>query len=48
MDGGKAKTGDDRIPVMGMTTEANVSKNRTGMKDEIRFNKGVRPFPEDL
>ncbi len=43
MDGGKAKTSDDRILVMGMTP-ANVSKNRLGIEGEIRFNKGENPF----
>lgn len=45
MDGGKAKTSDDRILVMGMTP-ANVSKNRLGIEGEIRFNKGECPLKE--
>lgn len=47
MEGGKAKTSDDRILVMGMTP-ANVSKNRLGIEGEIRFNKGENPFAEYL
>lgn len=45
MEGGKAKTSDDRVLVMGMTP-SNVSKNRLGIEGEIKFNKGENPFKE--
>ena len=47
MEGGKAKTTDDRVLVVDMTP-ANVSKNRLGIKGDLPVQKGVNPFAEYL
>lgn len=43
MEGGKAKTSDDRILSVTMTP-SNVSKNRLGITGDIPVKKGVNPF----
>lgn len=45
MDGGKAKTSDDRILSVRMTP-SNVAKNRLGIEKDLTVKKGVNPFAE--